>query len=206
MLQGIRDKIFGSKDWFSSSNISYGDIHEPAPENFNHVAQWESLMRGQVMTVTTQKMFNYINVVDQKAQMIIILNSLIIPLALKAIQDPEFKIGGTISIAAGITSLMWAIICIYPKRRSGRKPDGTINHLHFGDIGQMTEQEYLSSFKPIFNDKTKLTEEVLKDIHDISRRILRPKFRALKASYIAFFLGNLVAIAYTVAHTWVNLF
>ncbi len=206
MIGLIKTYLQSRQDWFNSSNVSYGDIVEPTKDNFDHVAQWEGLLRGQILSVTTQKLFNYINVVDQKAQMVIILNSFIIPVLMTSINTPEYRVGVTIAVITGIFSIMWATICIYPKRRSGRKPDGTINHLHFGDIGGMTEQEYLTSFKPIYNDKARLTEEVVKDIHDISRRILRPKFRALKLSYLVFFYGNLLAIGYTIAHVWFDIF
>lgn len=208
-VKSLIDRIVPKPEWFSSSTISYED-EAPLPEEeaskpvikteINQ--QWEALLRGQILSVTTQKLFNYINVCDQKAQMIIILNSIMIPLAISEIKDPDFKIGATIAIITGIASILLSIICIYPKRRKGRKPDGTINHLHFADIGSLKEHDYMASFQPIYNNKTKLTEEVIKDLHDVSRRILLPKFRWLKLAYITFFTGNLVAILYTLAHSW----
>jgi hypothetical protein len=167
---------------------------------------WQALMRGQIISVTTQKLFNYINVADQKAQVVIVLNSLIIPLALNELANEDFRLGATISIITAVLSILMAIICIYPKRRAGRKPDGSINHLHFADIAKMKEHDYLASFKPIFSSRARLAEEAIKDIHDVSRRILRPKFRALKMAYIIFFCGNVVAISVMIAHIWLQLF
>ena len=200
-------------EWFSSSTISYeeeaplaeDEALKPVIQNELNM-QWEALMRGQILSVTTQKLFNYINVCDQKAQMVIILNSIMIPLAISEINNPNFKIGATIAIITGVVSILFSILCIYPKRRKGRKPDGTINHLHFADIGSLREEEYMASFHPIFNNKTRLTEEVLKDLHDVSRRILLPKFRWLKMAYITFFTGSLCAICYTLAHSWFHIF
>ena len=41
----------------------------------------------------------------------------------------------------------------------------------------------------------RLAEEVAKDIHDVSRRIIIPKFKWLKFGYGCFFGGNVLAIA-----------
>ena len=93
-------------------------------------------------------------------------------------------------------------MCIYPKRRGGRKPNGTYNHLHFGDIARMREDEYLKSFMPIFNSRERLSEEAVKDLHDVSRRIITPKFYWLKIAYFVFFGGNLIALMVILYHFW----
>jgi hypothetical protein len=141
--------------------------------------RWEALFRGAALTSTTQKLFNYVRLADQKAQGMIIVNSVIIPVAFGWVNKADFHAGAIISILTAVVSIFISIICIYPKRRTGKKPDGTRNLLHFSDIGYLKE----------------LTVAILKDIHDVSRRILRPKFFWLKLSYIIFFCGNLIAVS-----------
>ncbi len=159
--------------------------------------RWEALLRGQIVSATIAKFFNYVNLADQKAQTMIVLNTVMIPVALNWIDKPDYNVGAAVSIVTAIISIMSAIICIYPKRRGGRKPDGTINLLHFGDIGRLKEAEFLAEFLPIYNEPARLAEAAIKDIHDVARRIIRPKFYWLKLSYIVFFFGNLLAIATT---------
>ncbi len=171
----------------------------PDPKDKEH---WEALLRGQVLSATTEKFVNYINLADQKAQAMIILNSILIPVTLSWIGKPLFGIAVTVAILTAVISILAAILCIYPKRRRGRKPDGTYNLLHFGDVGRMREERYLSLFQPVFNDLDRLSEEVIKDLHDISRHIIIPKFFWLKLSYGAFFCGNLIAIAITLYAIW----
>lgn len=176
---------------FSSSNDQpNGNIHQQD-------AQWSALLRGQIITTTTTKFFNYVQLADQKAQALIILNSILIPVAINWMDRDAFHWAAVISILTAVLSIMTAIICIYPKRRAGRKPDGTTNLLHFGDIGRMKEDEFLAEFQPVFNDGTVLAETAVKDLHDTARRIIRPKFFWLKISYLTFFIGNLIAIALT---------
>jgi len=159
--------------------------------------RWEALLRGAIITTTTQRFYSLIGMVDQKGQGIILLNSLIIPIALSRLGEPLLKFGVLMTIGTAILTIFTAIMAIYPKRRAGAKPDGSLNLLHFADIGQLKEDEFLRRFNPVFNDPERLSAEAVKDMHDISRRILMPKYRWLKIAYITFFAGNLVAIAGT---------
>lgn len=171
----------------------------PEPKDKYH---WEAMLRGQVYSATSAKFVNYINIADQKAQAMIILNSILIPVTLSWVDKENFGLAATISIIAAFTSILSSIMCIYPKRRNGKKPDGTYNLLHFGDIGRMREQKYLDLINPIFNDLNELSEEALKDLHDIARRVIIPKFFWLKIAYGAFFIGNLIAVAVTLYVIW----
>lgn len=164
--------------------------------------RWEALFRGQILSTTTTKFFNYVALADQKAQGLIFMNSILIPVALNWIDKPQYHLSALICIFTAVLSIMAALICIYPKRRGGRKPDGTFNLLHFGDIGRMKEEEFMAEFQPKFNDPAKLAEIAAKDIHDVARRIIRPKFYWLKFSYIVFFFGNLGAIACALYNIW----
>ena len=173
------------------------DLPEPKDK-----AHWEALLRGQVLSATIQKFMNFVNLADQKAQAMIILNSILIPFTLNWIGKPMFEIAATIAIVAAVASILSAIMCIYPKRRKGQKPDGTYNLLHFGDIGRMREDKYLELFNPVFNDLDELSEAAVKDLHDMARRIIIPKFFWLKISYGSFFVGNVMAIAVALWAIW----
>lgn len=166
--------------------------------------RWGALLRGQILTVTTQKFFNYVNLADQKAQVLIILNSVLIPVSINGLSIPYLHDAAIVSMMTAIASIYMAIVCIFPKRRSGRKPDGSINLLHFGDIALMKEEAFLKEFLPYFNDLGGLAEIAAKDLHDIARRVIRPKFFWLKLSYITFFIGNFIAIGMTLFAFWAN--
>lgn len=155
---------------------------------------WEALLRGQVLTATTDKLVGYITLADQKAQAMIIINSILIPVVLPWMSKPLYTWPAAIAIVTSLLAILCAIMCIYPKRRKGAKPDGSYNLLHFADIGRMKEAEYLSRFNPVYNDMERLAEEAIKDIHDVSRRIIIPKFFWIKLGYGCFFCGNVLAI------------
>jgi len=171
----------------------------PEPGDKKH---WAALFRGQIVATTIHKFSGYVALTDQKAQGLIFMNSILIPVAMNWIEDPGYRVGAFICIVTAILSIVAAMICIYPKCRAGRKPDGTLNLLHYGDIAKLKEYEFLDEFLPVFNDMTLLSEAAAKDIHDAARRIIRPKLYWLKLSYIIFFFGNLAAISGTLYAIW----
>lgn len=166
--------------------------------------RWAALLRGQILSSTIQKFHNFIHLADQKAQGMIFLNTVLIPVALNWLDKPMFKYPVTITVITAIISIMTAIVCIYPKRRGGKLPDGTFNLLHFGDIGRMKQDDFMAEFLPKFNNTSALSEIAAKDMHDMARRIIRPKFFWLKLSYMSFFLGNLAAIFFLFYNFWSN--
>ena len=164
---------------------------------------WQGLVRASILSATTHKLYRYISLADQKAMGLIIVNSAIIPFAMNGLDNhSDFKIPATLAIITGTISIMMAIICIFPKRRGGRKPIGQRNLLHFSEIAMLSEDEFMAEFNPVYNDRGALSQAVIKDIYDVSSRVLAPKFWLLKASYIVFFIGNLIAISTFLYHIW----
>lgn len=161
--------------------------------------RWSSLVRATVLTTNTRKFFGYIGLADQKAMGVIVLNSIIIPVVLAQISEDAHRLAATVSIISCIASLFAAIVCIFPKRGNVRE---TINPFHFSDVGRLTEEEYLDIMDPIYNTPSCMAEAVIKDLHDVSRHILRPKFFWLKTSYVIFFAGNLIAIVMELITHW----
>lgn len=156
--------------------------------------KWEALLRGQVMGTTTAKFMQVIRMLDQKAQIMILLNSILIPFCIRAYQENMFTHASVISIITSLLSISAAIICIYPKRKHRKKEDPEINLLHFNDIGHMDRQEFVDMFLPEFNDPSRLANLVVNDLYDTSKNAIIPKYVWLKIAYGVFFFGNLLAI------------
>ena len=161
--------------------------------------RWHALLRGQIINATTIKFSRAVQLADQKAQALIFLNSILIPMALNWIEKPQFHHPAILCIITSICSILAAIICIYPKRKAGRKEKGTFNFLHFNDIGHIERDEFLDEFMPIFNDPQKLAETAVRDLHDTAKNGMIPKFFWLKLAYAIFFFGNLIAVIWSVS-------
>ena len=162
----------------------------------------ESLARANILSTTTDKLYGYLALLDQKASGLIILNSFIIPFAINALDDPQFQLASTISIVTSVVSIFLAIWCIIPKRSLSGIKNRKRNLLHYNDIGRMDEEEFMQEFLPIYNDTSQLAQTVIKDIHEVSKRVLIPKFRLLKLCYLSFFIGNFIAITSFLVPIW----
>ncbi|MGH1397626.1 MAG: Pycsar system effector family protein [Alphaproteobacteria bacterium] len=173
--------------------------NEAPPPELSDKQRWQALLRGQIISATTVKFSRGVQLADQKAQALILLNSILVPLALNWIEKPEFHYPAIISIITAMCSILAAIICIYPKRKKGRREKNTFNYLHFNDIGHMKRDEFMSEFMPIFNDAGKLAETAIKDLHDTAKNAMIPKFFWLKLAYATFFIGNLIAVIWSVS-------
>jgi len=156
--------------------------------------KWSSMLRGQIISATINKMMVVIQLVDQKAQVLIFLNSILIPVCLNELSNPSFKDAATISIITSVLSILTSMICIYPKRKYRKSSHRDINLLHFNDIGHLEKDEFIKMFKPVFNDREKISEAAVNDIYDLSRHSIIPKFMWLKISYGIFAFGNIFAI------------
>ncbi|MGH1456489.1 MAG: Pycsar system effector family protein [Alphaproteobacteria bacterium] len=156
--------------------------------------KWKALMRGQVMSATVNKFTTIIRLLDQKAQVMIFLNSIIVPVCLNAMSRPELADAAIISIITAVLSILAAMICIYPKRRYRKSGDRELNLLHFNDIGHMDKEDYMDRFKFVLNSPERLAETVVHDLYDTSRFSILPKYTWLKLSYASFAFGNIIAI------------
>lgn len=156
--------------------------------------KWEALLRGQILSATTAKFISYISLADQKAQALIILNSILIPITLNWVNESIYSVPASIAIFTALFSIMFSILAIYPKRGARRVAENRINYLHFGDIGRLKEDQFLENFKHIVGDPGNLSEAVAKDLYDMGKNVMLPKFRWLKIAYISFFIGNSSAL------------
>ena len=156
--------------------------------------KWQSLLRGQIINSTTHKYSRLIQLVDQKAQAMIILNSILVPVCIRGLEDPLLHYPAIVSIATACVSILTSIICIYPKRGHRKLGDPNFNYLHFNDVGHVDREEYLAAFLPIFNDPYKLAEVAVRDLHDTAKKSMIPKYFWIKLSYGTFCIGNLLAL------------
>jgi len=167
---------------------------EVAPVTLTPQQKWEALLRGQITSATMNKMMVIMRLADQKAQVLIFLNSILIPVCINEVEHELLRSAAIVSIVTAVLSILAAMMCIYPKRRYRKSGHRDINLLHFNDIGHLDKDEFMERFMPVYNDGKLLGRTVVYDLYDISRYSLIPKFIWLKISYGIFALGNLLAI------------
>lgn len=162
-------------------------------QDYPNKDKWQAIFRGSIISSTIGKLADYVGHADSRAQGIIVINSILIPVALSGSQNPSFKTGAVVSIIAAILSITFSIISLYPKSYSGKK-DNHPNLMHFSQVKEMSEDAYLKLAKEAFADNSKLAEMAALDIYHLSKYVLAPKFFWLKLSYLMFLIGNIIAL------------
>ncbi len=162
-------------------------------EQYPNQLKWAALFRGSLLSTTISKHVNYVGLADRRAQGIITLNALLVPISLNGSQNPLFMYGAIVAIITALLSISAAFVSLYPKKYNDNKhqhPD----LLHFSQIQRLSEKQYLDHMNEALQDTSVLAEMASRDLYHISKRILHPKFQWLKISYSIFLCGNFIAI------------
>ena len=164
----------------------------PAHDN----EHWAAMFRGTVLASQKQGLITYVNIADQKAQVMLFINSLIIPFILPGVEMPDYRLAAIIALITAALSVFFAVMTVFPRGPARFKKRPYSNQLHFADIKQHpTFASYLHDVRPIYNDLGKLGTESLKYMYDMSRFVLKGKYFWLRLCYGGFLIGNILALA-----------
>lgn len=169
----------------------------PSPENSGPDKNWPALLRGSVLSSAQSKHVQYIALADRRAQVIITINAFLIPLSLSGYNKPEIQVGIIFFILTASLSILFAIICLMPKRYQS-DPSGQKNLLHFSGIWQYDEDTYKELMRASLESRNTITELMVSDIYHLSNDVLRPKFRYIRLSFyscLTSLLGAILLIA-----------
>ena len=168
-----------------------------SPENAGPEKNWPALLRGSVLSSVQSKHFQYISLADRRAQVIITINALLIPLSLSGYNKPDIQAGIIFFILTASLSILFAIISLMPKRYQA-DASGERNLLHFSGIWQYDETTYKELMRESLESRNTITELMVSDIYHLSNDVLRPKFRYIRLSFYSCLIsmfGSILLIA-----------
>lgn len=154
--------------------------------------KWEGLFRGSVLSSTVAKNTALITSSDTRAQGLILLNSVLVPLAISGMKTNDLRAAALLSIVTALVTITLCIFCVYPKRL--RSKVGTMNILHYAEFSALDEEAYVRLMKELLNDKEKMAEAVVRDLYHLGTRIIAPKYLLLRIAYLTFLIGQLSAV------------
>jgi Family of unknown function (DUF5706) len=142
------------------------------------------------------------NMADQKAGLMISVNSIIISImASFAVQglssNPKLIIPTSLLIAVCLLTITFAIIATKPSVKAKKRiaPEN-IDLLFFGHYTKLSLEEYKEAMDKLINDKKALRDQMTANIY-AQGMVLNRKFRLLKIAYTIFMVGfPLVVICY----------
>jgi hypothetical protein len=170
---------------------------EPAtPDNTGTII--ETLLR-----VTANNDHRLSDMADNKAQILITVNSIIISaiisLLLRNLKDNPFLVlPSYILLSVSLFTMILAILATRPSIPMGKftakdVANKKVNLLFFGNFYKMKLDDYAKGMKSILNDQEYLYNSLIKDVYS-QGVILGRKYRLLRAAYNVFMFGLIVAI------------
>lgn len=140
---------------------------------------------------------------DNKAQILITVNSIIISaiisLVLRKLKDNSFLIlPSYLLLTVSLATMILAILSTRPSIPRGKFSikdfdDKKANLLFFGNFYRMKLEDFAAGMKIVLHDKEYLYDSLIKDIHT-QGVVLGRKYRLLRAAYNVFMFGLIIAI------------
>lgn len=132
---------------------------------------------------------------DTKANMLITVSAIVIPLTVRYVSDPVLGPAALTMIGFSVLTICLAAYSVMPKVRPGVRGthDPTFNPLFFGDFAALSYDEYLRIMEEILADPENAYEAQVREVYVIGQYLAHRKYRFLRWGYTCFVVGLLTA-------------
>ena len=134
---------------------------------------------------------------DQKANILIASNSIILSLTLSRLEVLQDYWCTYSMVAMSIVSIVLALFVVAPLSLPKRRPklkDEQFNSLFFDHFSQLSHEEYQAHMSEIMETPEQVQRAMVKDIYQIGRVLQTRKYPFLKFSSLVFVVGVLLSI------------
>jgi hypothetical protein len=165
--------------------------------------------RETLFRVTFRNQINLIQIADNKANMIISINSIIISVIIMlngfgAIADSidynkaDIVVPATLIVLTCLTSVVYAIqaarpYLIRPKKGEVEKQAKNASMLFFGTISKKTMDEYLDEMDDMLKSREMIYKNMTIDIYN-QGKVLKRKYHLLSIAYLIFMYGFVLGV------------
>ncbi|MBN1157797.1 MAG: HD domain-containing protein [Bacteroidales bacterium] len=153
--------------------------------------------------LTARNQINLSSIADNKANILLTINTVLIPLllsvgAIKIMDYPEFILPAVIFVLTCLITLVFAILSTRPKISSGKftKEDirnQKVNLLFFGNFYKMDFDEYLWAVREMMKDDDYLYSNMIRDQYSLGK-VISHKYKLLRIAYTIFMFGLILSI------------
>ena len=170
-----------------------------------NAAKLKSYSRGvdSMFKLTARNQINLSHIADNKSNILISLNGIIISLALATLvskfkQEPAIIVPTIIFILFSLSTIVLAILSTRPNISSGKftREDikqKKVNLIFFGNFYNMNLEEYEWAVDEMINDDPYLYSTLTKDQYSLGK-VLAKKYRLLRWAYNVFMMGLVISV------------
>ncbi|MBI3735019.1 hypothetical protein HY256_00710 [Candidatus Sumerlaeota bacterium] len=133
---------------------------------------------------------------DVKANMMLTVASLVIPLSVGHVADPNLRWAAITAMSFCVLTIALAAYASMPKLRLPSAGSGQtdisnpgFNLLFFGDFIGMDYPQFAEQMERVMNDHSKTYEVQVREIYNIGIYLARRKYRFVRLAYISFICG-----------------
>ena len=155
--------------------------------------------REDFLKTTINKNLTYSQMADRRAQALIAINPILIPLSLTKINHEEFKVPIIIFLETATLTILFSIISQIPKKYDKREHKHCYL-FHYSKIVKFKEDKYLDTMREIFSDSSKIADNAIQNMYHVSKYILVPKFRRVRRAYFTFIIVNILVLLLILIH------
>ncbi len=165
--------------------------------------------RQTLFRVTYRTQINLIRIADNKANMIMGINAMIITILMgiissKMIFSTESMNGGMILIVpvvlimvASLLTAIFAILAAMPRlikanKNDTQEPEKT-SLLFFENIWDMKNEDYIREMETLLDSSPDIYQHMIIDIHN-QARVLHRKYKLLRVAYLIFMVGFITSV------------
>lgn len=137
---------------------------------------------------------------DMKANMMLTVAALLIPLSIRFLDDPRLQPAALTMIGFCILTVLLAAYAAMPKKLGKKGPNKTIdpedpsfNLLFFGSFTQMDYYDFEHAMEKVMNDHEEAYKTQIKEIYLIGQYLAREKYRFVRFAYISFITGMVIS-------------
>ncbi len=156
-----------------------------------------------MLRLTARTQINLSSIADNKSNILISLNGIIISLGLAALvsrfkQDPAIILPTIIFLAFSLSTIVLAILSTRPNITTGKFTQADIekkkvNLLFFGNFYNMPLPDYEWAIREMINDDKYLYSAMIKDQYYLGK-VLAKKYKLLRWAYNIFMVGIVVSV------------
>ncbi len=147
---------------------------------------------------------------DRKANMILTIASLMIPLSINFLYDERSHLAAVILIGFCVLTILSAALAAMPKLKTDNKQNGTpdinqssFNILFFGSFATLRYDDYKDAMETMMNDANAVYETQIREIYSMGKYLAEKKYRYVQFSYMSFITGVLTSSIVYVIRSYV---
>ena len=164
----------------------------------------------QMIRQTRSHHVNLSALADRKANMILTIASIMIPLSINFLYDERSHLAAVILIGFCVLTILSAALAAMPKIKAGRKQNGKLdihqnsfNLLFFGSFAGMSYDDYKEAMQATMNDANAVYETQVREIYTMGKYLAEKKYKFVQFSYLSFLAGVLVSSVVYVIKSYV---